>query len=51
MYLKIKNKILNFLLHFQNVYKNLEYFEKKDELQRLFVSEVIDCKKRGYLNT
>ena len=30
--------------------KNLKYFEKKDEHPRLFVSEIIDCKKRGYLN-
>ena len=30
--------------------KNLKYFEKKDEPQRWFVSEIIDCKKRGYLN-
>ena len=29
----------------------LDYFEKKDEPRRLFVSEIIHCKKRGYLNT
>ena len=29
---------------------NLEYFQKKDEPQRLFVSEIIDYKKRGYSN-
>ena len=29
---------------------NLEYFWEKDELGRLFVSEIIDYKKRGYLN-
>ena len=28
----------------------MEYFEKKDEPQILFVSDIIDCKKRGYLN-
>ena len=27
-----------------------EYFEKKDEPGRLFVSEIIDYKKRCYLN-
>ena len=27
---------------------NLEYFEKKHEPQKLFVSEIIDWKKRGY---
>ena len=50
MYLKIKNKILNFLLHFQNVHKNLEYFEKQYDPQISFVSEIIDWKKRRYLN-
>ena len=29
---------------------NLEFFEKKDESQRLFLSEVIDSKMNGYLN-
>ena len=29
---------------------NLEYFEKKDDPQRLFVSKIIDFKKRSYLN-
>ena len=28
----------------------LDYFEKKDEPGRLFVSEIIDYKKRCYLN-
>ena len=28
----------------------LDYFEKKDEPWRLFVSEIIHCKKRSYLN-
>ena len=27
--------------------KNLEYFEKKDEPQRLFVFEIINCKRWG----
>ena len=30
--------------------KNLQYFEKEDVPQRLFVSEIIDCKKPGYLS-
>ena len=30
--------------------KNFEYFEKKDEPQRLLVSKTIDCRKWGYLN-
>ena len=29
---------------------NYEYFHHKDEPQGLFVSEIIDCKNRGYLN-
>ena len=29
---------------------NLEYFEEKNGPQRSFLSETIDCKKRGYLN-
>ena len=28
----------------------MKHFETKDEPQRLFVSEIIDCKMRGYLN-
>ena len=29
---------------------NLQCFEKEDDPQRLFASEIIDCKNRGYLN-
>ena len=29
---------------------HLEHFEKEDEPQRIFVSEIIDSKKPGYLN-
>ena len=29
---------------------NLEYFEKENEPQTLFFSEIIDCKKSGHLN-
>ena len=29
---------------------NFKYFGKKDDPQRLFVSEIIACKKLGYLN-
>ena len=28
---------------------NFEYFGTKNEPQRLFVSKIRDCKKRGYL--
>ena len=30
--------------------QNFKHFEKKDEPQRLFLSEVIGSKKQGYLN-
>ena len=39
-----------FFSAFSKSTKNLEYFEKKDEDRKLFFSEIIDCKKRGYLN-
>ena len=29
---------------------NLEHFQKKDEYPSLIISEIIDTKKRGYLN-
>ena len=29
---------------------HIEYFEKKDEHLRWFASEILYCKKRGYLN-
>ena len=29
---------------------DFKYFEKKNDPGRLFVSEIIDCKMRGYLN-
>ena len=28
----------------------LKYFEKKGEPQKLLVSQIMDCKNRGYLN-
>ena len=40
----------NFFSAFPKSTENFEYFRKKDELQRLFVSEIIDCKMWGYLN-
>ena len=30
--------------------QNFGYFEREDEPQRLFVSEIIDFQMRGYLN-
>ena len=29
---------------------NLEHFQKKDEFPSLIISELIDAKRRGYLN-
>ena len=29
---------------------NLEHFQKKDEYPGLFISEIIDAERRGYLN-
>ena len=29
---------------------NLEHFEKKDEYPSLIISEIMDCKRGGYLN-
>ena len=29
---------------------NLEYFPKKDEPQKVFIFDIIDCKMWGYLN-
>ena len=39
-----------FLSAFPEAAQNLKYFEKKDDPQTLFLSEVIDSKNRGYLN-
>ena len=30
---------------------SFQHFEKKDESHSWFVSEIIDCKERGYLNS
>ena len=45
-----QNKFSEFFSAFPDSTSNLEYFEKKDEPQRLFVSDIIDCKKQGYIN-
>ena len=51
MLLSQKKSIFYQLLSvFPEYTQNLEYFEKKDEPLKLFVSQIIDCKKRGYLN-
>ena len=51
MQLSRNEKIFSyFLSEFPKSPKNLKYYEKSDEPQRLFASEIKDCKKRGYLN-
>ena len=45
-----QNQFSDFFSAFPESTSNLDYLEKKDESQRLFVLEIIDCKKRGYLN-
>ena len=51
MQLSPNEKIFShFLFKFPKSPQNLEYFEKEDENPRLFVSEILDLKKRGYLN-
>ena len=39
-----------FFIAFQKYAWNLEHFQKKDEYPSLIISEIIDAKRRGYLN-
>ena len=39
-----------FFIAFPKCAWNLEHFQKKDEYPSLFISEIIDAEKRGYLN-
>ena len=45
-----KKHFLDFLLHFWNVHEIWSIFKKKDEYPSLIISEIIDAKRRGYLN-
>ena len=46
-----KQKILSrFFIAFLKCTWNLEHFQKKDEYPSLVISEIIDAKRRGYLN-
>ena len=46
-----KQKILSgFFLPFLKCTGNLEHFQKKDEYPSLIISEIIEAKRRGYLN-
>ena len=49
-YLKNKRLFLDFLLHFCNVHEISSIFKKKDEYPSLIISEIIDAKRRSYLN-
>ena len=46
----MKKKFSDFFLAFLKFTSNLESLKQKDEPQRLFISDIIDCKKWGYLN-
>ena len=39
-----------FFIAFLKCALNLEHFQKKDEYPSLIISEIIDAKRRGYLN-
>ena len=46
-----KQKIVSGLfIPFLECTLNLEHFQKKDEYPSLIISEIIDAKRRGYLN-
>ena len=44
------DKFFQFLFAFPKCRSNFEHFEKKFERHTCCISEVIDSKKRGYLN-
>ena len=39
-----------FFIAFLKCASNFEHFQKKDEYPSLIISEIIDSKRRGYLN-
>ena len=45
-----QNTFSEFFIAFLKSAWNLEHFQKKDEYERLIISEVIDAKRRGNLN-
>ena len=49
-YLRNKRLFPDFLLNFWNVHEIQSIFKKKDEYPSLIISEIIDAKRRGYLN-
>ena len=42
--------IADFFIAFLKCALNLEHFQKKDEYPSLIISEIIEAKRRGYLN-
>ena len=42
--------VSRFFIAFLKCASNLEHFQKKDEYPSLIISEIIDAKRRGYLN-
>ena len=49
-YLKKQNTFSWFFIGFLKFAWNLEHFQKEDEYPSLIISEIIDAKRRGYLN-
>ena len=49
-YLRNKTLFLRFFIDFLKCPWYLEHFQKKDEYPSLIISEIIDAKRRGYLN-
>ena len=47
---KKKKNIFWFFIAFLKCAWNLEHFQKNDEYPSLIISELIDAKRRGYLN-
>ena len=45
-----QNPFSGFFIAFLKCAWNLEHFQKRDEYPSLFISEIIDAEKRGYLN-
>ena len=49
-YLRNKRLFPNFFIAFLKSAWNLEDFQKRHEYPSLIISEIIDAKRRGYLN-
>ena len=49
LYLRNKNTFSRFFIPFLKCAWYLEHFPKKDEYPSLIISEIIDAKRRGYL--